>query len=999
MIRIQVVRAALLLGVALVHLLPSGVRGQAPPPDADWRTLRTEHFRVTYTPELDPIARHAAMVAERTYAILSAELTEPPAGMIDLVVTDHVDYTNGFARPFFSNRVVVYARPPAGGEGLAYTRDWIELVVAHELVHIFHLDITTPLGAVVRGVFGRVPGFWPLFPAVATPNWSVEGLATYYESRLTGAGRVHGSYHDMIIRTAALEDRIPDLDVLSAPTPVWPGGTRAYAYGAELMTHIADRFGPDAHRRILEATSGSIRPTFLLFDHVAEDAVGMAFDEIYADWRSAATDSALAAAAAVMERGVTETAPLVRAGPYARSPRVSPDGRTLSYAAHDYRSDPATRLLELPTGEVRTLARRNQFGGLLGPAAWLPDGSGMVVAQLELRGRYRAWSDLWLVDLDGREERLTDGKRLAQPDVSPDGRHVAAVRNGAGAIDLVIHDLVTGQTRTLAKSTAGDAFDAPRWNPDGSRIAAARHRAGQVDIVVVDGATGQVSPITDDRALDTTPTWTPDGRWLLWSSDRSGIPNLYAAEPSPGAEAWQVTNVLTGAFDPEVSPDGNTLYTAVYHYDGWAIEQAPLDTATWTPAPPDVMAYRPGLLAEPDPDRTVAGDAESYDPLPTLRPWFWGPVFDGVGARTAPGSMFFAGAYVTGEDVLARHSWEATAAVDVGGTGRLQGRMAWTYRGMGAPEISVSASRDWTGRGAVTLTEGRETIYLRTDRVALGALLWRPRWRSTVWLRGAVDVEREELVAHALSTAELAEEDIALRDLPTTVGLSVGPGYSSARWHPLSISAEDGVSASGGFGRWWDIEAGSYAYDQVLGRVAGYLAVPLGGFANHVLAARLSGLVRDGAAASAVSIGGVPGLSPDVVVGGGGGGTFLPARGYDHGVRSGTRAWSASGEWRLPLHLRHAPTPGVLGFSLTSISGAVFADAAAAWCTAAERERGGYSGCSATTDPLISVGAELSLDVGLFHNSRTLVRFGLAVPLTGGEEKAAPFYLALGPSF
>ena len=40
---------------------------------------------------------------------------------------------------------------------LQYTRDWIEMVVTHELSHIFHLDVTSGFGRLIRTIFGRVP--------------------------------------------------------------------------------------------------------------------------------------------------------------------------------------------------------------------------------------------------------------------------------------------------------------------------------------------------------------------------------------------------------------------------------------------------------------------------------------------------------------------------------------------------------------------------------------------------------------------------------------------------------------------------------------------------------------------------------------------------------------------------------------------------------------------------------------------------------------------------
>ncbi|HKJ02956.1 MAG TPA: hypothetical protein VJ997_10890, partial [Longimicrobiales bacterium] len=216
--------------VALLSTVPAAVSGQVPPDEA-WRTLTTAHFRVTFPQRMESLGRRAADRAERAYQELSEGFVDPPKGTIDLLVTDHTDVSNGYANIRPSKRITVFARPPADDLALGYFDDWMELVVTHELAHIFHLDRAGPLGKLLRGVFGRADGRWPFFPGVSTPRWTIEGLATWYESLFSHAGRVEGTYHEMILRTAALEGRFEDLDEASGDSPFWPGGTRAYAYG------------------------------------------------------------------------------------------------------------------------------------------------------------------------------------------------------------------------------------------------------------------------------------------------------------------------------------------------------------------------------------------------------------------------------------------------------------------------------------------------------------------------------------------------------------------------------------------------------------------------------------------------------------------------------------------------------------------------------------------------------------------------------------------------
>jgi Tol biopolymer transport system component len=1024
-----------LTGLCLLAGIP--VAGQTPPPDADWFTFETQHFRVTYHAGLEELARHAAAVAEQTYEVLRVDLVRAPRGSIEVVVTDHVDFSNGFASPFTTNRIVVFARPPVAMPGLAFSRDWLELVVAHELVHIFHLDHAGPVGRAVRSVFGRIPMVWPLFPALGTPVWNVEGLATYYESRLTGAGRVHGSYHDMVIRTAALEAAIPRLSQVSAPSPVWPGGERSYVYGAALMEWIAGEYGPEAHSALLDATYGSVLPTFLFVDRIARRALGRSFTSLYHDWRAAATDSAVALRDRLAGVGLTPAETVVRHGPYAVAPRVSPDGLRLSYAGHDYRSDAATRIVDLATGQATTLARRNQFGGILGPASWLPDGSALVLAQLEYQGRYRLLSDLWLVDLQGRERRLTRDQRLAQPHMAPDGRRIAAVQSHQGSIRLVEHDLVAGETRVISDAAPGEAFDSPRWAPDGRRIAVTRYAGGRVDIVVVDVGTGEITGITSDEALNGDPSWSPDGQWILFWSDRTGIPNLFAARPPAqaagvdplepaAAQVWQVTNVLTGAFSPEVSPDGESLFFVGFHHHGWRVQRTAFEPAAWVPAAPPVIRYERGLLPPPaavrsratapeaapeapdaapsasvaaDRAQEVGGPARPYSPLPGARPHFWGPTYGSVGSTQADQASRFLGVFTMGWDVLQQHTWSGAASYDID-TGRLAGGARWTWTGLGNPDVILSAHRDWSGAGRITMPDGHvEAVLERQDRFGLDAVFWRRQWRRTAWIGVGSDIRSEQYQTYQLGDQDLARAGLRLPDLPTLASIAVRPGFSNVRQHPYSISRQDGIATSVGAGRWWNVTDGQIAYDQLTGSFGAYRGYRLWGFADHVTALRAAGLRRTGPDARTASIGGTPGHALDILLDAIPTGPFLPVRGFQSGERFGTRAWAASAEYRFPIHLSGEPGP-VLGFSLTSVAGSLFADVGHAWCTPLERESERFRNCpAADDDPLASIGAEIAINFGVVHSFPLSIRYGFALPLSGVDDRGITFHVGVGPSF
>src|SRR5206468_3055449 len=121
---------------------------------------------------------------------------------------------------------------------------------------------------------------------------------------------------------------------------------------------------------------------------------------------------------------------------------------------------------------------------------------------------------------------------------------------------------------------------------------------------------GALRRLTADRALDVDPRYSPDGRYLYFCSDRTGVYNLYAFEVESG-RLWQVTNVVGGVFDPAISPDGRQAVYVGFVADGWRLERIDLDPARWRPA-------REPLLERPD---SIAPEGGAGLPSRPYRPW------------------------------------------------------------------------------------------------------------------------------------------------------------------------------------------------------------------------------------------------------------------------------------------------------------------------------------------------------------------------------------------
>ena len=658
-------------GAAALLLVLLGAVG---PVRAAWQVLRTPRVLVYFQPGYEPAALRAAEVAEQALDALAERLGYAPEAPVHVVLSDRSDLSNGFTDVTYYGRMVIFPVFPVGmgySSGLSpRMEDFLKLVITHEMVHAVHLDMAEGPTVGLRTLFGHVP-------LLATPNllqprsW-LEGIATLEETRLVTGGRGQDPLFDMFLRTQVLAGSWPSLDQtlgLYDLERFQPAGT-VYLYGYAWYDFLNRRFGPDAIRRINKGFAGL---RYALPGEATRDVLGRPMGALWQEMLKDLEEQFRRQARAVEARGVTEPERLPSSGWVVVTPRVSPDGTRVAYAAQGPLVEDV-RLLELGSGRDRQLALAPSTapGGL----DWTPDGRRVVYSAVEVRDATQL-ADLFQLEVPGgRVRRLTRGLRAYSPAVSPDGKRVAfASREGLRSRLMVMPleggtgpdagsgPAPGGAPRVVWEPPAGWQILSVAWRP-GPYVAVAVWRPGGfADILLLEPA-GQggsgwrvVRAVTADRAVDDRPAWSPDGRYLLFHSDRDGIYNVYAFELATG-RFYRLTNVLTGAFDPAVSPDGRWVIFSWYQADGYHLARVAWNRLRWEPVTVQPDPQAPSLAAaEPGPSGLPEGwRVEPYRPWETLRPKFWVPLSEDDWAGPQLGLA------TAGQDVLQRHQYALEAA-------------------------------------------------------------------------------------------------------------------------------------------------------------------------------------------------------------------------------------------------------------------------------------------------------------------------------------------------
>jgi Tol biopolymer transport system component len=236
------------------------------------------------------------------------------------------------------------------------------------------------------------------------------------------------------------------------------------------------------------------------------------------------------------------------------SPSLSPDGKSLAYSA---RTESGWHLYVRRIRGVDARQLNTGADAVDRQPAYSPDGR-----RIAFRSE-RDGGGLFVVDEAGGAARRVSRFGF-HPAWSPDGRQIAfssETFNEPGEDSperrsaIFITDLSTGTLRQLTGAeTVYDAVQ-PAWSPNGERVAYwGADREGRINLYTISAVEEKPEPVavTQDPWTEWSPAWSPDGRYLYFSSDRSGAMNLWRVNID------ESTGVVRGQEEPLTTPSSNS---------------------------------------------------------------------------------------------------------------------------------------------------------------------------------------------------------------------------------------------------------------------------------------------------------------------------------------------------------------------------------------------------------------------------------------------------------
>src|SRR5688572_30329035 len=457
-----------------------------------WHIYTTDHFEIYYYPEIEKHLERVTAYAESAYQQVSADLKHDLAFKVPLVLfkTQSEFQQQNIEPSELPEGVLAFAEPYRDRMVLPIDEqsDALYRLITHELTHIFEFDII-PRSLLRRGL----------------PLWVDEGLADH----MTG---YWNPFDLMTVRDAAIADIVPSMSDFQGVAFV--DGRLPYNLGHAAFEFIESRWGKEGLRQFLFALRKNVigggesayEEAFRLkaeeFDEQFEKYLKDRFKPFRDKERPADYGRDLAP-----KRDKTPYVAVISIEP-------SPSGDLMAVMAGN-RKDQELDIILLSTKDSKVI--RNLTGGFNKDSGY---------EYISSPGGFRNNAVPWM-------------------SWSPAGDRIAYFARTEKVKTLILQNVVTGRIEKRIELKTVDMPESPDISPDGREVAFSALRGALGDIFVVNLESGELQNLTKDEPGDFSPTWSPDGKSLVYLARVSQNDKLFKLDVSTGTK----TQITFGTHD------------------------------------------------------------------------------------------------------------------------------------------------------------------------------------------------------------------------------------------------------------------------------------------------------------------------------------------------------------------------------------------------------------------------------------------------------------------
>jgi Tol biopolymer transport system component len=470
----------------------------------DWKIYRSTHFTIYFYPSEQVSLAKVTSYAESAYDEISRALNYQVPKPINLIYyATHSDFeqTNTILN-FLPEGVGAFALPSRNRMVLPIDipDEKLQELIAHELTHVFQFEI----------LFG---GNYIRAQTTNAPQWFTEGMASYF-------GKDEDSKDRMVLRDAVLADQVPEIAQTGAI-----GGFFAYRFGHAVFDFVEAEWGKDSVRDFVfefrTQIGASIEKTLRrTFNISAED-----FD--------------------------------VKFRRYLRQRYL----KILTEKGEPIDFGERFKLEEEPSAELTP--RAYPSGDFIAAISTLKNDADVVVLSTRDRALYKNLTKGYTTDYEYVVSQWLTTGPVGGSDVavSPDGNTVAVFARRERGRELLLLNALDGGIRERVEMPGLDQQLNPAFSPDGNTVVFRAFKEGRADIWAYSLSAKTAMNLTQDDAFDFAPTYSPDGKWIYYSSVRGGTKaKIFRFDPTFPGSRQQITYGDWNDEDPSLSPDGKRLF-------------------------------------------------------------------------------------------------------------------------------------------------------------------------------------------------------------------------------------------------------------------------------------------------------------------------------------------------------------------------------------------------------------------------------------------------------